>query len=104
MYEGWVFYKALLISEMDDLFLKRVLFECIRGSLERTDACLDIFTGSGSVMMLNLLFLYKDICSFSTNPYARVLSASGVITRFNKRLSMERLTKKTSRPLKYTAG
>jgi len=59
MYEGWGFYKALLISGMDDLFLKRVLFECIRGSLERTDACLDIFTGRDSVMMLNLLFLYK---------------------------------------------
>jgi hypothetical protein len=95
------FYKALLISGMDDFLLKCVLFECIRGSLERTDACLDIFTERHAIMMLTYCFLNKGICSFLSNPYARVLSASGVITRFNKKLSMERLTEKTPRPLNY---
>jgi len=95
-----VFLLSIIItSGMDDLLLKRVLFECIRGSLERTDACLGIFTGRHAVMLLTYCYLYTGLCSFFTSPYARVLSAFGVITRFNKRLFMELLTEKTPRLL-----
>ena len=68
------------MSGMNDLFLKRVLFEGIRGSLERTDACLDIFTGKHVVMTLTHCFFNKSLCSFFTNPYARVYTISKKIS------------------------
>jgi len=49
----------------------------------------------------NLFIFYKSLCSFFTNPYARVLSASGVVTRFKKRLSIEAVKQQNSPILNY---
>jgi len=48
------------------------------------------------------LLIFKDcFLFFLYEPLPRGLSASGVITRFKKRLSMERQFRKTPRPLNY---
>jgi len=49
----------------------------------------------------NLLIFQRWILFFLYEPLPRVLSASGVITRFKKGLSMQQLFRKTLRGLSY---
>jgi len=70
---GSFYYRALSVSGMDDLFLKRVLFECIRDSLERTDVCRNHFIANDCLSQSKPVVFYdKSLCSFFTSPYTRV--------------------------------
>jgi hypothetical protein len=52
-------------------------------------------------MQRTYCYLKDSFLFFLYDPLPRVLSASGVIMRFKKRLSMERVFRKTPRPLIY---
>jgi hypothetical protein len=88
-----------LKSGMDDLFLNRMLFEWL-GDRWKEQAHSEILSLK-EFKMMNLTYFYfkNSFLCFLYEPLPRVLSASGVIMRFKKRLSMERLFGKTPRPL-----